>query len=216
MPTETPTPPFSRAFLGSDRLDGQIAREAPNLKLLTEAERAVSLKTTLELKPPGDVWLFAYGSLIWNPMVDTVECRNATVDGWHRAFCLTTIAGRGSAERPGIILGLDTGGRCEGVAFRIAEEKATQELALLWRREMLTGAYVPRWLPILDQGGQVFASAIAFTIDPAGEHYALGSSADYLKRTCEGLHAHGIADPGLDRLAANVAAKVSDQAPAAS
>jgi hypothetical protein len=103
------------------------------------------------------------------------------------------------------MLGLDAGGDCTGVAFRIAEEVLEAELALLWRREMVAGSYVPRWVDALDADGRRFGSAIAFTIDAAGEQYAgrlareivverlatasgaLGSAAEYLFQTRDGL-----------------------------
>lgn len=215
---------LTRALLEAGGLDAMVARAAPHVRMLSEAERTESLRQTLAVRPPGDAWLFGYGSLIWNPMIHAVERRTARIDGWHRAFCLSTQAGRGTLDNPGLVLGLDAGGSCHGVAFRIAEDILEAELALLWRREMLSGSYVPRWLDVLDDGGARFGSAVAFTINPAGENYTgqldreavirrlstacgdLGSSADYLFRTCTGLHAEGIADPELDHLAESVAA----------
>jgi cation transport protein ChaC len=201
-----------------------LARDAPHLRLLTEAERAASLRATLAVRPEGDVWLFAYGSLIWNPTIRIAEQRTAGIDGWHRAFCLSTIAGRGTLELPGLVLGLDAGGHCEGVAFRLAEEDLERELTLIWRREMVASAYVPRWVDLLDRDGNRFGGAITFTIDPVGQYYAggleaeavierlataagnLGSSAEYLFQTRDGLRAHGIPDPELEALAAKVEA----------
>jgi glutathione-specific gamma-glutamylcyclotransferase len=205
-------------------IDAMVARDAPTMRILSDQQREASLHATLAARPDGDVWLFGYGSLIWNPTVHAIERRTARIEGWHRAFCLSARVGRGSIDNPGLVLGLDVGGDCTGVAFRIAEDTAESELALLWRREMLSGAYVPRWLDVLDGHGVRFASAIAFTIDQAGEQYAgrlvvdevvrrlatasgaLGSAAEYLFQTCEGLRAHGIPDPDLERLAASVEA----------
>jgi len=215
---------LTRELIAAGGVAAIVARDAPGLRLLTEAERAASLSATLAARPPGDVWLFGYGSLIWNPTIHSVERRTARVEGWHRAFCLSIRAGRGSEERPGLMLGLDAGGDCTGVAFRIAEEVLEGELALLWRREMVAGSYVPRWVDALDADGRRFGSAIAFTIDAAGEQYAgrlareivverlatasgaLGSAAEYLYQTRDGLRAHGIPDPELERLAASVEA----------
>jgi cation transport protein ChaC len=195
------------------------------MRLTTEAERAASIQETLAGRPPGEpVWLFGYGSLIWNPTIHTVERRNARIEGWHRAFCLSVSVGRGTRANPGLVLGLDAGGSCTGVAFRLAEDAIGGELKLLWRREMLANAYVPRWLDVLDETGVRFGSAIAFVIDPATDRYAgnlaheviierlatavgeLGSAADYLFRTRDGLRAQGIPDPELERLAASVEA----------
>ena len=215
---------MTRALLEAGGVDAMVARAAPDLRLLTEAERTQSLRETLSGRPPGEpVWLFGYGSLIWNPQIHHVERRTATVHGWHRAFCLATRAGRGSPANPGLVLGLDRGGQCTGVAFRIADDLVEPELALLWRREMLAGSYVPRWLPIEDANGVQFGTAIAFTVNPDADQYAghlakeavieslataageLGSAADYLFRTCEGLREQGIPDAELDLLASTVA-----------
>jgi cation transport protein ChaC len=216
---------LTRALLQAGGIDALVARGAPDLRLLTETERAESLRRTLAVRPPGEAaWLFGYGSLIWNPAILTVERRVAFIKGWHRAFCLSTQVGRGSLDNPGLVLGLDTGGSCTGVAFRLAEDSLTSELALLWRREMLAGSYVPRWVDVLDEQGARFGTAIAFTINQETDHYAgnlgrdaiirrlatasgeLGSAADYLYRTRDGLRAEGIPDSELERLAADVEA----------
>ncbi|WP_197735789.1 gamma-glutamylcyclotransferase [Allostella humosa] len=215
---------LSRALLAAGGLDELVAREAPALRLLTDAERRRSLDQALAARPPGDAWLFAYGSLIWNPTVHVVERRNARVEGWHRTFCLSTIAGRGTKDRPGLMLGLDEGGSCQGIAYRLAEEGLEGELELLWRREMLAAAYIPRWIDLLDEDGRRFGGAIAFTIDRTGDHYAgglademvverlatatgsLGRAADYLFQTRDGLRACGMPDAELERLAAAVEA----------
>lgn len=215
---------LTRELLQSGAIDTMVARAVPGLRLLTPEERAASLRAILDARPPGDVWLFAYGSLIWNPTIEAAERRAARVDGWHRAFCLSVMMGRGTVENPGLVLGLDEGGECSGVAFRIAEDMVESELAVIWQREMLSGAYVPRWLDVHDRGGRRFGSAIAFTVDRAGRNYAgglaadevvrrlatatglLGSSAEYLFQTCDGLRAHGMADDTLDSLAESVRA----------
>lgn len=217
-------PLLSRELLAAGGLDALIGREVPDFPLLTEAQRAASLRAVLNARPPGDVWLFGYGSLIWNPTIATLERRTARIDGWHRAFCLSASIGRGSPDNPGLVLGLDADGACTGVAFRIAEEVAEAELALLWRREMLSPAYQAQWLPLLDGRGDAFAHGIAFVIDPACQHYAgglseedvvrrlatargsLGSAADYLFQTCDGLRAHGIPDADMEDIARRVRA----------
>ena len=83
-----------------------------------------------------DFWLFAYGSLMWNPAIRTAGYRTALLRGWHRRFCLWLVMGRGSPEHPGLMLALARGGACYGVAWRIAAEQARHELLLVWRREM--------------------------------------------------------------------------------
>ena len=216
---------ITRALLEAGGIDAMVARSNPELRLLTEAERAESLRQTLAARPPGEpVWLFGYGSLIWNPAVLFEARRVATVRGWHRAFCLSTRAGRGTPDNPGLVLALDAGGDCTGVAFRLADTQVAPELRLLWRREMLAGSYVPRWLALEDASGAVFGHAIAFTINTAADQYTggltkeaiiqtlatargeLGTCASYLFRTSEGLLAEGIVDPELEQLVAAVRA----------
>ena len=221
-----PTSPLvlSRAVLQTGEIEAMIARSNPGQKILTQAERTASLDAALAARPSGDAWLFAYGSLIWNPTVHSVERRAVHVFGWHRAFCLSVCAGRGSPEVPGLVLALDQGGECGGVAYRIEAATLRDELEILWRREMVSGSYLPAWVDIFDATDRTLriGSALAFTIDPADERYAgrlpshevvqilatasgfLGSAADYLFRTCEGLHASGIPDPELDALAQTV------------
>ncbi|MDE1172150.1 MAG: gamma-glutamylcyclotransferase [Parvibaculaceae bacterium] len=230
-PLSSPDAPLlSRAFIETGSLKASFAREAPNLRLLSDAERAASLRMTLDTRPPGSIWLFAYGSLIWNPTIRSAEQCIARIEGWHRTFCLSTIAGRGSVDRPGLVLALDAGGTCQGVAYRLAETEAESELALLWRREMVTAAYIPRWIDIFDEQDNAFGKAIAFTINPASPHYArnletsatvhrlatgvgsLGSSAEYLFRTRDGLRTCGIPDPELEQLAAEVEAAITAKA----
>ena len=216
---------LTREMIEAGAIDAMVARDAPAMRVLTEAERAASLRDTLTIKPRDDVWLFGYGSLIWNPTIDYVERRVAKVIGWHRSFCLATPAGRGSVDNPGLVLGLDAGGDCTGVAFRISGEVAETELAMIWKREMLAASYIPRWLDLYDGQGIRFGCGLAFTIDPAGPHYAgdltrdqivsrlatafgaLGSSADYLFETCKGLREHAIDDGELEKLEAEVTAR---------
>ena len=213
---------LSRAFIQAGGVDALLAKDAPDLLCWSEAELAASLRGVMEARPAGEIWLFGYGSLIWNPTIHAAERRVARIDGWHRAFCLSTSAGRGSRDNPGLVLGLEPGGSCVGVALRIDAAEAVAELTLLWRREMLTGAYLPYWVELFDEKGDRFGAGLAFTVNPAGAHYAgglpraevvrrlataagaLGSAADYLFRTCDGLRLCGVEDADLERLAAEV------------
>lgn len=220
---------LTRDMLAGGGMVRMIAETSPTLTLLTDAERAASLATTLAARPPGQdgVWVFAYGSLIWNPALHFVERRLARIHGWHRSFCLSTVAGRGTPEQPGLVLGLDRGGGCIGAAFRIEEPAIGQELALLWQREMLSGSYRPRWVTVRDGGGVPFGHAITFTIRRDGRYYtgrlneaelvrrlstaagALGSSAEYLMKTRDGLRGLGIHDRAVEALADAVAARTA-------
>ncbi len=220
-------PPFQltrEAVLG-DRIRALVQAADPELRLLTPEEHRVSIAGLLQNRPDaGDVWLFAYGSLIWNPLIHFVEKRVGTVKGYHRCFCLWSRTGRGTAAKPGLTLGLERGGSCRGVAYRIEEGQAAHELEIVWRREMLTGAYAPRWLKLETAQGPLHA--IAFLINRAHTRYAgrlpeekivaaiaeahgpLGPCATYLFNTVAHLDELGIGDERLRRLRDQVAKKV--------
>ena len=191
---------------------------------LSDEQRADSLRRILEsAKPESDVWVFGYGSLMWNPMVYHEEQRHGLVYGYHRRYCFWSRTGRASPETPGLGLGLDRGGCCRGMAFRIAARQAEHELELLWRREMISGVYIPRWVKIHTARGMV--RAVSFVVDrnhirysgklpPAkvARHIARaegwrGSARTYLENTVAKLAELGFSDPYLSRLHALVAAE---------
>ena len=93
-----------------------------------------------------DLWVFAYGSLIWRPDLEYTERRPARVNGWHRALKMWSRINRGTPERPGLVFALLSGGCCRGMVFRIPRERGEEALRQLWRREMITAVYDARWL----------------------------------------------------------------------
>ena len=117
----------------------------------------------------GDVWLFGYGSLIWNPVVEPIETRNVKIYGYRRKYCLKSEMGRGSKEYPGLVLGLNSGGSTLGQALKINTKSAPLELDLIWRREMITGAYIPKILKGYTLKGKI--DMIAFVINKSHENY---------------------------------------------
>ncbi len=178
-----------------------------------------SLAETMRMRPgPGDLLVFGYGSLIWNPLLKIVGRQPATLHGWHRSFCLRLIAGRGSVRTPGRMLGLEPGGSTRGVAFKLAETGIAEELRLLWIREMPTGAYRPTWTAIRLEDGRR-ATALAFVADPGHPLYEkdvtvssvaplmaaasgpLGSNADYLFKLASALAEDGVRDGYVEALA---------------
>ncbi|MCX7630725.1 MAG: gamma-glutamylcyclotransferase [Geminicoccaceae bacterium] len=194
-----------------------MVRAAGVAGVLDEEALAASRAACLARRPPGAaVWVFGYGSLIWNPCIRFVERRVVRVFGWHRRFCLWTTLGRGTPDRPGLVLGLERGGSCLGVAFRIAEEEIESELDIVWRREMVTAAYRPIWVRARSAEGTI--AAIAFAINREHPRYAgrlpearivdalataagpLGRCCDYLFETLSHLEALGIRDPHLRAL----------------
>ena len=187
------------------------------MKLLSDAEIEADLDATLAHHPPGaDVWLFGYGSLMWNPAIDFAERRAGTVNGWHRRFCLWLHMGRGSPDNPGLMLALDRGGRCAGMLFRIPAADARAELLLAWRRELFADAYRSRWVTAMTDAGPV--RAVTFVVNRAHLRYAgrldeasvaarlasatgsLGSCASYLAQTLGALRSVGLRDRALERL----------------
>ena len=167
-----------------------------------------------------DLWVFGYGSLIYNPIIDFSQRVIASVYGYHRRFCLWTKIGRGSPSYPGVVLSLDRGGSCKGLAFRLNPQNAIAELDLLWRREMITLAYQPRVLSLHTDIG--LRRGLAFVANPARPAYAPpmpfemtvefvsnasgfnGLCCEYLYDTVKGMQACGIRDHQLEKLAAAV------------
>jgi len=189
----------------------------PGTKLLSDTEIEADLDATLARHPAGeDVWLFGYGSLMWNPAIEFAEQCGGILHGWHRRFCLWLHGGRGSPDNPGLMLALERGGRCAGMLFRIPAADARDELLLAWRRELFTGAYHSRWVTARTDDGPV--RAVTFVANRTHLRYAgrleeasvaaslasaagsLGSCAAYLSSTLEALHAIGLRDRGLERL----------------
>lgn len=190
---------------------------------LNDEQLSESLTATLHAKPKGaGWWVFAYGSLLWNPLFPVAEMRPASLRGLHRRFCLWSLASRGTPTQPGLVLGLDLGGACRGVALRLPAPLALDELHLLWRREMVVGAYDPRWVRLDAGGRELFALTFVVRRDHpqyagrlplpreveviANARGAFGASADYLERTRVALVSHGIVDPYLEALAERIVA----------
>jgi cation transport protein ChaC len=149
---------------------------------------------------------------MWNPAFHYIEKRRAKLYGYHRSFCLQTPIGRGTKDFPGLVLGLDRGGSVHGIAFRIAEEQAEEELDIIWAREMLTGSYAPRWAHLKDETTGERFRGIAFVmrrdcdryaghLDPeetanriAHAHGKIGPCREYLEKTVLALDELGIGD----------------------
>jgi len=132
-----------------------------SFRLWTPEERQASLQQTLaHWQPHQDIWLYAYGSLIWRPDFEFTERRLATLRGHHRSLCLWSRVNRGTPECPGLVFGLDRGGSCRGIVYRLPGSVVESAFATLWQREMSTGAYLPRWLSCDTDAGRVSALAL--------------------------------------------------------
>jgi len=208
----------------------------PDLVRNTETEWNAIVREMLATRPDGrDVWIFAYGSLLWNPAVEHVEERAGVVPGWHRWFCIRMRDWRGTVDQPGLMMGLDRGGQCRGMALRLAQDTVEAQLGKLVRREMpvrpsskpFTHGY--RWLQV--QTSQGLVRAIAFVVNRKGGNYMggltldetagilaracghAGSCAEYLHNTISQLEALGIRDRNLWRLQSLVADKLTSSHP---
>lgn len=170
-----------------------------------------------------DLWIFGYGSLLWRPGFEFVERRVATLRGFNRSFCMSSIHYRGTTEAPGLVLALDPdhAGECHGVGFRIAPERADETMGYLRERELISAAYVEERHPIsFHAGGK--AEAVCYVMDQGHHQYrgglglvdqaaiiadAVGSAGpndEYLFNTVAHLIELGISDPDLERLVALV------------
>jgi cation transport protein ChaC len=168
-----------------------------------------------------DVWVFAYGSLMWQPGFAFAEAHHARLVGYHRAFCVYSLHYRGSPARPGLVLGLDRGGVCEGMAFRLAPESTAATLAYLRKRELIYGVYREAFVPVTLAGANEAAvPAMAYIAERAhpshagrlplatqvalirGASGAAGTNLDYLINTLIHLRELGIRERALDRLLA--------------
>lgn len=160
-----------------------------------------------------DVWVFAYGSLMWNPGFAFDEARRAVLHGYHRRLCIWSTTYRGTPEQPGLVLGLDRGGETAGVAYRAAGRHRRELLAYLFERELDDGVYAPRLLPVRTDTGDL--KALAFLADRDQPLYAgaltfeetvaavargrgrRGTARDYLAGVIDHLAGFGIEEPHL-------------------
>ncbi len=175
------------------------------------------------------LWVFAYGSLIWNPEFVFTEQRRALAHGWHRRFCLTLTRWRGTRELPALMLALDRGGTCVGIAYRLVDDDLRGQIVRLLKREIDANppTNVPRWINIVAGGEKV--RALAFVAAPSGKAYAgrrslnevahvlaraaghWGSSAQYAFRTISMLEEHGIRDRNLWEIQKLMAADIRER-----
>lgn len=165
------------------------------------------------------LWVFGYGSLIWKPDLSFDRREPARVHGYHRRLCLWSRINRGTPQCPGLVAGLDRGGSCAGIAYRVPADAVRGQFMPLWQREMMTNSYEPRTIDCRLADGTVVA-AVAFVVRRDAPNYTgrldeseiidvfrrgscgrYGTSLEYLVNTICALRTHGIVDPHLERLA---------------
>ena len=170
----------------------------------------------------GDFWVFGYGSLIWRPGFAHIETQRARLFGYRRSLCVRSFVHRGTPERPGLVLGLDRGGSCVGLAFRVPGELRGEVLDYLRERELVTKVYLERTLPVRLASGEI-TPAVTYIVDRGHAQYAgnldeehaasivLGSvgqsgpNEDYVMNTLSHLEALGIRDHWLEAVGARLA-----------
>ena len=191
----------------------------PGMRAATDADFDAVVAEIMAGAPADQFWVFAYGSLIWNPCFDHVERRIGLARGWRRTFCLGwDYRYRGSRETPGLMLALDRGGQCRGVIYRLPEDAIKANMDVLIRREMsmVPTAFPARWIKVETDEGPVRALTFAMNrnsgryISDLGDEKTAdmlatacgfrGSMAEYLFSTVAHLEAMGIHDRHLWRL----------------
>lgn len=167
-----------------------------------------------------DLWVFAYGSLMWRPGFAFLERRHARLVGAHRALCVYSFVHRGTAERPGLVLGLDRGGNCRGIAYRVAAARRGETIDYLREREQVTMVYRESWRRVwLDDDPQQSVHALCYMVDRGHAQYAgrltveqqlqyvrqghgrSGNNRDYVLATVKEIEAQGYRDHDLHLLA---------------
>src|SRR5690606_34730671 len=130
-------------------------------------EPAMSARRLIRIDEPGDVWFFAYGSLMWDPGFEPADVRSALLRGWHRAFCVSSVIYRGTPQAPGLTLGLDRGGSCRGRALRIAADRRDAVLDYIAEREMPEEIYSCRQVRVETPEGPLDAWTLVVNRDHA-------------------------------------------------
>jgi cation transport protein ChaC len=171
-----------------------------------------------------DLWIFAYGSLMWRPDFSFLERVEARLIGAHRALCVYSFVHRGTPERPGLVLGLDRGGTCRGIAYRVSAAQRADTIAYLRKREQVTSVYREVVRPILlHHGPQQRIPALCYVVDRGHPQYAgrlslhaqlhhvrqghgvSGANRDYVIATVAALEELGYRESELHRLAQLIA-----------
>jgi len=174
-------------------------------------------------KTGGELWVFAYGSLMWRPEFEFLERRHARLVGAHRALCVYSFVHRGTPERPGLVLGLDRGGNCRGIAYRVAAGRRAETIAYLRGREQVTLVYRETWRRVwLDDDPQQSVHALCYVVDRGHRQYAgrltlerqlhfvrqghgrSGNNRDYVLAAVKEIERQGYRDDGLELLAARL------------
>jgi cation transport protein ChaC len=185
----------------------------------THEDREATRGKALRGRLGQDLWIFAYGSLMWDPAIHVVEIRAAALTGFHRRFCLKVEIGRGSHQRPALMAALDVGGECHGLALRIPAPAVDRETEILWMREMIGEGYIPAFCNVATPQGPV--EALAFVMDRQSARFAdigaeeaadiiatgsglLGTNLEYFDNLATHVEALGIKDKVFEDIRASL------------
>jgi glutathione-specific gamma-glutamylcyclotransferase len=215
---------LTRSLLERDTVRQEMRTGVLGPQMLTDAQLDASRRAALApLRRKQSLWVFGYGSLIWNPQINFQTSLRVRIYGHRRALCLWSRINRGTPDAPGLVFGLLPGGSCVGVAYQIPAAQIEAETTLLWRREMLMGSYVPIWATGHDEH-QKTIRVLTFRVDPQCAGFAgdlrdeeivrtlrvakgrFGSCSEYVRNTLDALKQNGISDERLARLCAGLVA----------
>lgn len=190
-----------------------VMSDATAQEIIRTAMTAAGDIERIDQLPPGPLYVFGYGSLLWRPGFDYLTTRRARIHGFHRALRVWSFHHRGTPDRPGLVLGLDRGGSCLGCMFEVAEHDKRAVAEYLWEREMVTDVYIPRLVKVQCETGRF--TALTFVLDRDHEQYAgclkpdhaarhileargaSGANPEYVRETVAGLERLGVQDQGL-------------------
>ena len=166
----------------------------------------------------GDFWVFGYGSLIWNPGFATIQSKPAKIFGFHRSLCIYSWVHRGTEKSPGLVLGLDKGGSCNGMAFKVSGSNRNKVLDYLRKRELVTDVYKEKWCKVY-LPCKVQISALTYIVDRSSQQYSgtldlqkqieivknargkSGANNEYILNTVNHLKSISIRDHNLEAIA---------------
>ncbi len=207
-------------------LNGEIERlvhdNQNNIDRMSDDQRAALVEQTLSDLGDAELWIFGYGSLIWNPALNYDEQRRCSIKGYEKKFCFWTTLSRGSVECPGLMMGLVEGECCNGVAFRVSASNAASELDVLFRREMAHYIYKPTWVEAECVDSKNTFKTLTFVVDKDNHRFVdnlsinetvraiaiaqgpLGRNCDYLFQLSEKMHELGFEEPELQDLVCRV------------
>ena len=207
-------------------LNGEIERlvhdDQNAIERMSDEQRAALVEDTLSALGDSELWVFGYGSLIWNPALNYEEQRRCSIKGFEKKFCFWTTLSRGTVECPGLMMGLIEGGSCNGVAFRIDAKNAATELDILFRREMSHYIYKQTWIDAQCVETNKTFKILTFVVDKENHRFVdnltledtvrtiaiakgpLGRNCDYLFQLSEKMHELGFEESELEYLVTRV------------